>query len=75
MVTIEFVVKGKAEVDEEVYSDAWINDDRSEDKAWSDLNEQEKADFVKEVEFDRGYEGLSDKIQEAIPEMTAVTIA
>lgn len=72
MITISFKVEGTQQVEESVYSYMWAEDEH--DKEWSSLSEQEKIDYIKEVEADNNFEGIQEKITETEPVITSVTL-
>lgn len=72
MIIIAFKVEGTQHVEESVYSDMWAEDEH--DKEWSNLSEQEKIDYIKEVEADNNFEALQEKISETEPVITSVTL-
>lgn len=82
MVTIAYTIKGTCQVDESVYSDAFI-DERpqtldgtaiNEDTKWSDLTDNQKVEFIKLVESESGYEAVAENTIASDTKLTSVTL-
>lgn len=82
MVTIAYTIEGTCQVDESVYSNAFI-DERpqtldgtaiNEDTKWSDLTNNQKVEFIKLVESESGYEAVAENTTTSDTKLTSVTL-
>lgn len=84
MVTIAYTIEGTCQVDESVYSDAFIDGDEkpqtldgtaiNEDTKWSDLTDNQKVEFIKLVESESGFEAVVENTTDSDTKITSVTL-